>query len=162
MKRIYKALLGLLAVAAISLAIFGIRALAGENNREMWDYFAQIIPLRTTQTSVFEPNTGMGVRITSVTASIPFTPGDSTRNYVYVSSDVAVVANITLTGTGNSFVVAASTGPVTFNINGGQSVNLLAGQSLGSTFKDKITNPSVHVTSLGAGAVAKVFIDGGL
>lgn len=162
MKRILQITAGLFAVAALALALFGIRALAGDNNREIWDYFAQIVPPRSgTQISVFEPNAGMGVRITSAPISIPVTAGDSLRNYVYKSSDVASPANITLTGVGNSWAVAASTGNVTFNISGGDSVNLAAGQSASSTFKDKITNPSIHVTALGAGAVAKVFIDGG-
>lgn len=163
MNRIIKILAGLFAVAAFALALFGIRAMAGENNRELWDYFAQIVAPRSgTQVGVYEPNAGMNVRIASTSISIPFTPGDSTRNYVYKSSDVASPANITLTGTGNSWAVFAATGPVTFNIGGGDPVNLAAGQSANSIFKDKITNPSIHVTNLGAGAVAKVFIDGGL
>lgn len=154
-------LLGLLAIVAIIGALFTLRAFA-DNNRELWDYFAEIVNPRTGPFGLFEPNSAMNVRLSSATISLSTVPGDSNRNYVYKSSDVASPANITLTGTGASWAVSASTGPVTFNLNGGDSITLSPGQSLGSNFKDKIVNPSVHVTALGAGAVAKVFIDGGL
>lgn len=83
------------------------------------------------------------------------------RTYVYKSSNVLTAPTaVTLTGLGSSWFVAAKGSAVTVNVNGGDSIVLEDGQSIGSDFNLSSTNPTINVTALAAGATAQVILDG--
>lgn len=100
----------------------------------------------------------------SVEESVSIQTVESTNTYSYVATALTGTGNLSLGAgkKGKSYTVRAYGGSVTYNINGGNSIELPDGDSDSEEFLPfLIDNPTINVTALDSGATAYLRITGG-
>lgn len=86
---------------------------------------------------------------------------DYSPQYGYEHQLFSAPGSLSFTGNATSWAVVARAGDCTFDIDGGDSILVLSGDSMADSFNWDLKNPTFNVTALTAGTCA-VTITGGM
>lgn len=86
-------------------------------------------------------------------------PVGKTFRYAVKTSTYAPVS-VSLTGLGASWLFSVSGGTASFKLSNGQEITLIQEMTLGGELNYAITNPTISLTGLSAGATAFMYLDG--